>query len=496
MRVLLINPSGYESKYKKQKLINYTAIPLGLAYIAGVLEKAGHKPVVLDSAVYNMDKETVKYYIKKSKPDAVALASFTPSFNYAAVHAKLVKEIYPDVPIIIGGHHVSFLPEQSLKIAPEIDYVIRGEGDYTTLRLIEALENNEPNLKEIKGISYRNNSTIVHNPDADLIKNLDEIPFPARKYFPNERYHFFGSSLKGTSMVTSRGCNRLCSFCSITQFYNHHWRARTPKNVIKEMIHIHEKYKSTIVGFMDDCFALNKKRVYDLCAMMRQYGIVDNVCWGSALRVDNLNFEVLNEMRKSGCAMLFFGVESGNQEVLNNVQKGTTVEMIEKVFRWTKRLGIDTIASLALGLPGDTFQTCLDTINWVKTKLKPTFVVWASATPYPGTPFYDECLETGWLKEIPEDWSSFTMIDPVLDLTNMTKEDLKNLIKYAYKSMHLNLNYLLNRFIYEIRQGLELYGTHNVFKQFIQSVFPWLAHIKKYGTYSQLQPKNLDEWKN
>ncbi|TFF86972.1 MAG: radical SAM protein [Promethearchaeota archaeon] len=496
MRVLLINPAGYETKYKKQKLINYTAIPLGLAYIAAVLEKAGHKPIVLDAAVHQMDRKTVEYFIKKSRPDVAALAAFTPTFNYAADHANIIKENFPNVPVIIGGHHVTFLPERSLRAAQSIDYVIRGEGDYTTTRLVNCLDGDGTDIKEINGISYRNNGGIKHNPDAPLIKNLDEIPFPARKYFPNQHYHFFGSSLKGTSMVSSRGCNRLCSFCSITQFYNHRWRARSPLNVIKEMLHVKENYGSTIIGFMDDCFALNKKRLFNLCNKMIEYGVVDNICWGSALRVDTLNYEILNQMRKAGCAMLFYGVESGNQIVLNNVQKGTTVEMIEDAFKWSRRLGIDTIASLALGLPGDTFDDCLKTIEWVKNKLKPTFVVWAAATPYPGTPFYQECLEKGWLKEIPDDWSSYTMIDPVLDLTNMTKEDLKNLIKYAYKSMHLNAFYLLNRLIYEIRQGMELYGTLNVFKQIIQTFLPWLWHIKKYGTYSQLQPKNLEEWKN
>ncbi len=495
MRVLLINPAGYESKYKKHKLIRYTAIPLGLAYIAAVLEKAGHKPIVLDAAAYQMDRKTFELFIRRAKPDAVALAAFTPSFSYAADHAQIVKDHFPDVPVIIGGYHVTFLPEQSLKLAPAIDYVIRGEGDYTTTNLINALENNEPNISEIPGISYRENGKIKHTPDAPLIKNLDELPFPARHLFPNEHYHFFGSSLKGTSMVSSRGCSRRCSFCCITQFYNHRWRARTPINVIKEMIHIHENYGSTIIGFMDDCFALNKKRLFEMCNMMRKYGVVDNICWGSALRVDTLNFEILNQMRKAGCAMLFFGVESGNQQVLDNVQKGTTVKMIEDAFKWARRLGIDTIASLALGLPGDTFESCLKTIEWVKNKLRPTFVVWAAATPYPGTPFFEECLEKGWLKEIPTDWSEFTMIDPVLNLTDMSKEDVKNLIKYAYKSMHFNIFYLVNRLFYELRQGMELYGTINVFKQFLQTVIPWLKHIKKYGTYPQLPPKDLKDWK-
>ena len=499
MKVLLINPAGYESKYKKHKLISYTAIPLGLAYAASVLEQSGHKVKVLDAQVIGMDKKDLEIYVKKVKPDAVAFAAFTPSFNYAAEQASLVKEVYPDIPVIMGGMHTTFLPEQSLQLAPGVDYIIRGEGDFTTTKLINALENNEPNIKDIQGLSFRDgekNGKFYHTPDAPLIKNLDEIPFPARHLFPNELYHFFGSSLKGTSMVSSRGCNRTCSFCSCTAFYNHKWRARSPKNVVEEMMYIQEKYKATIVGFMDDCFALNKKRVFEMCDMIKKTGIHENLCWGSALRVDHMSYDVLFKMRKAGCAMLFYGVESGDQKVLDNVQKGTTIKMIEDTFKWARKLGINTIASLALGLPGDTFQGCLRTIEWVRRKLRPSFVVWAAATPYPGTPFYEEALEKGWLKEVPTDWTGFTMIDPVLNLTDMKKEDVKNLIKYAYKSMHLNLGYLINRLAYEVKQGMELYGTFNIFKQFIQVVFPWLFHIKKYGTYSQLPPKNPEEWKD
>lgn len=486
----------YESKYKKQRLINYTAIPLGLAYIAAVLEKDGHDVKVLDSAVHDVDRKLAKHLIRRSRPDAVAIASFTPTFNYAAEYAEVVKEVDPDIPTIVGGPHVTFMAEQSLQIGKAIDYVIRGEGDFTTGYLLKALDRNEPNLKEIKGLSYRNNGSFVHTPDAPLIEGLDTIPFPARHLFPNHLYHFFGSSLKGTSMVSSRGCNRLCAFCSITQFYKHRWRKRSALNVVKEMRHVYDKQKATIVGFMDDCFALSKKRVYEICDHMKDYGLVGDLCWGAALRVDSLNYDVLNKMRRADCAMLFFGVESGDQAVLDTVQKGTTVKMIEDVFHWAQKLNINTIASLALGLPGDTFEGCLRTIEWVRRKLKPSFVVWAAATPYPGTPFFEEALEKGWIKEIPEDWSGYTMMDPVLDLTNMTKEDVKNLIKYAYKSMHLNLGYLIKRLFYEFRQGVELYGTLSIYRQFIQVVFPFLSHIKKYGVYPQLLPKNPEEWKS
>lgn len=494
MKVLLVNPAGPPSKYKRNKLINYTAIPLGLAYIGGVLEK-NHKVKVLDAAVFDLDQNQVKILFKRYSPDVIAIQSFTPYFNYAAQYAKLAKEVLPNVKILLGGHHVTFLPKQSLQLAPEVDFIIRGEGDYTVNNVVNALETNEPNFSEIKGISYRENGTIRNNPDAPLIENLDEIPWPARHFFPNQAYHFFGSNLKGTSMVSSRGCNQNCQFCSITKFYHHRWRKRSAKDVINEMSYINDKYKATIIGFMDDCFALEKRRVHEMCNEMHAQGLVGKVCWGSALRVETLNFEILKKMRKAGCAMLFFGVESGDQAILDNVHKGITIRKVEDIFKYAKKLGLNTIASLAFGFPGDTFENCLKTIHWVRTKLRPSFVVWAAATPYPGTPFFDEALEKGWIKEIPTDWSEYTMIDPVLELTDLSREDVKNLIKYAYKSMHMNPRYLISRFLYEVRQGVELYGTLQIARQFIETVLPFLNHIRKYGVYPQLLPKDPELWK-
>ncbi|MFX1453371.1 MAG: B12-binding domain-containing radical SAM protein [Promethearchaeota archaeon] len=495
MKVLLVNPAGRESKYKRHRLINYTAIPLGLAYIGGVLEKA-HKVRALDAAVFELTQDQVKSIFKKYSPDLIAIQAFTPLFNYAAQYAKLAKEVLPDVKVVIGGHHVTFLPEQSLQLSPETDFVVRGEGERIISNLVNALETNEPNLKQIKGISYRENGVIKHNEDEKLIENLDEIPWPARHIFPNNAYHFFGSNMKGTSMVSSRGCNQLCQFCSITKFYKHRWRKRSAKDVVEEVKYINDKYKATIIGFMDDCFALDKRRLYEICNEMHAHGLVGKVCWGSALRVETVNYEILRKMRKAGCAMLFFGVESGEQAILDNVHKGITIQKVEAVFKHAKKLGLNTIASLAFGFPGDTFQNCLKTIEWVKKKLRPSFVVWAAATPYPGTPFFDEALEKGWIKEIPTDWSEYTMMDPVLELSELTKEDMKNLIKYAYKSMHFHPRYLLGRLIYEIRQGMELYGTMQIFRQFIEAVLPWLNHIRKYGVYSQLLPKDPELWKD
>ncbi len=490
MKVLLINPAGHESKYKKHPVINFTAIPLGIAYIAAMLEEDGHTVRALDAACFQISAEESKKWIKKFNPDLVGVQAYTPSVNYAVEYADAVKDVVPDAKVMLGGPHPTFMPEQTLNYSKNIDFCLRGEGEYTSVHLVNALEK-KTSIKEIKGISFRNNGNIYHNPDAPLIEDLDAIPFPARHLFPVDHYRFFGSRFKGASFVSSRGCPHRCSFCSEAALFRHRWRARSAINVVDEIEYIESKWKKSIIGFMDDCFALNKKRVWEICNEMKNRKI--DCPWGCAMRVDLVDYNMLNKMARHGCGMIYFGVESGEQQILNNVKKGTSVKQIRNAFAWCRKLGIDTIASLAFGFPGETKRSVLKTLNFV-ISLKPSFVVFASATPYPGTPFFDEALKNGWIREVPEDWSRFTLVDPVLELTELSKEELKNMLFYAYRKFHMRIQYLIDRLWFEVRLGLKLYGPFQTAIQFADAVLPWLRWMKKYGVLAQLLPKDpLDE---
>ncbi|MFX1293283.1 MAG: B12-binding domain-containing radical SAM protein [Promethearchaeota archaeon] len=490
MKILLINPSGHVSKYKKHPVINFTAIPLGLAYIAAMLEEDGHIVKALDAACFQIPPEKSQKWIKKYNPDLVGIQAFTSSVNYAVDYANAVKEAVPNAKVMLGGPHPTFMPEQTLNYSKSIDFCLRGEGEYTSVHLVNALEKGT-SLKDIKGLSFRYNGSIYHNPNAPLIEDLDAIPFPARHLFPTQHYRFFGSRFKGASFVSSRGCPYRCSFCSEAALFRHRWRPRRAINVVDEIEYIESKWKKSIIGFMDDCFALNKRRVWEICDEMKKRKI--DVPWGCAMRVDLVDFNMLNKMARHGCGMIYFGVESGEQQILNSIKKGTSVKQIRNAFKWCRKLGIDTIASLAFGFPGETKRSVLKTLDFV-ISLKPSFVVFASATPYPGTPFFDEALKNGWIKEIPQDWSKFTLVDPILELTELSKEDLKNILFYAYRRFHLRLQYLIDRLWFEIKLGLKLYGLFQTAITMIDAVLPWLRWMKKYGVLSQLLPRDpLDE---
>ncbi|TFG05311.1 MAG: radical SAM protein [Promethearchaeota archaeon] len=490
MKILLINPSGHDSKYKKHPVINFTAIPLGLAYVAATLEEDGHDVKALDAACFQLTPEESKKWIKKFNPDLVGIQAFTPSVNYAVDFADAVKEVCPHTKVMLGGPHPTFMPEQTLGYSRSVDVCLRGEGEYTSVRLANALEKGL-DLKEIKGISFRNNGSVINTPDAPLIEDLDALPFPARHLFPVEHYRFFGSRFKGASFISSRGCPFQCSFCSEAALFRHRWRPRSAQNVVDEMEYVQNRWKKSIIGFMDDCFALSKKRVWEICDEMKARKV--DCAWGCAMRVDIPDFNMLNKMAHHGCGMIYFGVESGSQGILNNVKKGTSVEQTRNVFKWCRQLGIDTIASLAFGFPGETKRSVMETIQFV-IDLKPSFVVFASATPYPGTPFFEHALDSCLIKEVPQDWSRFTLVDPVLELTQISKDELKMILFYAYRKFHMRIQYLIDRLWFEVNLGLKLYGPFQTAITMADAVLPWLRWMKKYGVMAQLLPKDpLDE---
>jgi anaerobic magnesium-protoporphyrin IX monomethyl ester cyclase len=490
MKILLINPAGHESKYKKHPVINFTAIPLGLAYIAAMLEEDGHDVRALDASCFQISPEESKKWVKKFNPGLVGIQAYTPTVNYAVDYADAVKDVVPDAKVMLGGPHPTFMPEQTLNYSKSIDFCIRGEGEYTSVHLVNALEKGTP-LKDIKGLSFRNNGNLYHNPDAPLIEDLDALPFPARHLFPIQHYRFFGSRFKGASFVSSRGCPFRCSFCSEAALFRNRWRPRSVENVVDEIEYVEGKWKKSIIAFMDDCFALNKKRVWAFCDELKKRKI--DCAWGCAMRVDIPDFNMLNKMASHGCGMIYYGVESGEQKILNNVKKGTSTDQTRNVFKWCRRLGIDTVASLAFGFPGETKRSVLRTIQFI-IDLKPSFVVFASATPYPGTPFFDQALKNGWIKEVPQDWSRFTLVDPVLELTELSKDELKQILFYAYRKFHLRLQYLFDRLWFEVRLGLRIYGPFETAINLADAALPWLRWMKKYGVLAQLLPKDpLDE---
>jgi magnesium-protoporphyrin IX monomethyl ester (oxidative) cyclase len=457
MRVLLVNPPAPSVESFANAGIN--APPLGLAYIASVLERAGHKVEILDCQALGLRLDQVKEEIRVRQPQVVGVTSTTPTIYSVLEIVKAAKEVDGGVTTVIGGPHASFTPRETLSSSGELDFVVIGEGEYTMLRLLDALAE-DGSLEKVEGIAFRKErgkgngngngkgGEILETARRPYIEDLDSLPFPARHLLPMDKYRILGRNLTVIHVVSSRGCPFRCIFCSSSALFGKKFRARSVGNVIAEIEDALTRYKTRNVEFMDDTFTFNRGRVLEFCEEVKRRGL--DISWGCSSRVDTITKDMMEKMREAGCSIIFFGVESASQRTLNLIGKGVTVDRAVKVIKWAKDVGIETLASFVIGFPWETIEDMKNTIRFAK-KLKPDFVEFSVATPYPGTPLYDLAKERGLLEV--EDWSKYTTIKPVMKGENFSIKDVRRLMLLSYGKFYLNPSFLIN----QVRKGRRIF---------------------------------------
>lgn len=442
MKVTLINPPQTASKYKFMGVI---APPLGIAYMAAVLRQNNVDVDILDASAEDLDFNQFEDEIIKRNPDIVAITALTPTIGRALESAEVVKEALPDCIVVMGGYHPTFNYEETLK-DDSVDFVIRGEGEYILLDLVRTLET-KGNLRNVKGIVYEEedesgNKSIIINPIAHPVQDLDSLPFPAFDLLPMDKYRLLDMDTHMTTMITTRGCPMQCSFCSSAALHGKVVRERSVKNIVDEIEFLKSNYDIDTIAFMDDTFTLNKQKVMDICDEIMNRNL--EIMWGCTSRVDTLDEEVLKKMKDSGCITIFMGVESADQQALDKMNKNTTITKIEEAFKISRKLGMRTIASVALGMPGDTKEVMNRTIKFVH-KLKPNYAIYTLATPYPGTRFYQESFDKNLIKI--KDWSKYTLITPILETVDCSLSDLRKLQAKAFIKFYLRPHYIIRQFI-------------------------------------------------
>jgi len=431
LKVLMINPPYSSSKYK---FIGLVAPPLGIAYIASVLETDGIEVKIIDAPAVEMDYESIQKEVDIYSPDVVAITSVTPTLPSALKVAQMSREACPGALIVLGGYHPTFTYQELLK-NDFIDLVVRGEGEYTMLDLVQTLRSGR-DLRNVKGIATEDFTT----PERPVIDDLDTLPFPARHLLPMKDYKIMNMKLPIGTLISGRGCPYQCSFCASSAMHGQKLRLRSSGSVVDEMEHLVNDHKAEMLAFMDDTFCLNKKRINDICDDIRERKF-DNY-WGCTARVDTISEELLKKMKDAGCITLFLGVESADQQNLNQLNKNITISKIKKTFELTKKLGVRTIASVVLGMPGDTHKSIENTIKFVK-KLEPNYAIFSLATPYPGTDFYMQSRDDRLIKT--SDWSKFNLLTPVMETVDCSLEELRKLQKKAFKEFYARPMYLLRQ---------------------------------------------------
>lgn len=439
MKVLFVNPPQTASKYKFMGVI---APPLGIAYMAGVLQENNIDVEILDASAEDMDFKDVEKELLKRKPDLVALTALTPTIGRALETAQVVKETLPDSIVVMGGYHPTFNFIETLE-DENVDIIIRGEGEYIMLNLVQALEN-QSSLHDVKGIVFedKNSKEIVVNPEAPLIQDLDELPFPALNLLPMKKYRLLDMDTHMTTMITTRGCPMQCSFCSSAAMHGKKIRERSVENIVDEIEYLKTNYDIDTIAFMDDTFTLKKRKVMAICDEILKRNI--EIMWGCTSRVDTLDEKLLKKMKEAGCITIFIGVESADQQQLDNMCKNTTIAKIENAFKIAHKLKIRTIASVALGMPGDTKEIMNKTVKFVH-KLKPNYAIYSLATPYPGTRFYKEAFEKNLIKI--KDWSKYTLITPILETIDCSLNDMRKIQAKAFMKFYLRPHYIIRQFL-------------------------------------------------
>ena len=430
MKICLITPP-YNSAVKS--VTGFSSPPLGLAYLASVLREE-HEVKIVDSNILEYTMDDVRRELKKFNPDVVGITSVTPSIPQAYEVARIAKEINENCKVVMGGPHVTFLPEQTLKECEDIDIIVKGEGELTIKELVEFLEKGK-SLKRVKGIAFRRGEMILNNEPRPFIRNIDEIPFPSRDLLPVEKYQLNGK--RYTTMITSRGCPFRCSFCSSSRLFGGYWRGRSPQNVLDELRIIYEDYEIKHIEFLDDTFTLDNKRAERICDGILKEKL--DISWGASSRVDTITKKLAERMKRAGCWIIFLGIESGCQRILNMMGKRITIEQIKRAVKIIKKAGIKILGSFILGFPGETIRSIRQTIKFAKS-LDIDYAEFSILTPYPGTPLFYLAEKSKSL--LTRDWSKYTAIDPVMKIKGIAPKQLKSYLRKAYLYFYLRPKFI------------------------------------------------------
>lgn len=435
MKILLVSPSFN---------VHTIAPPLGLGYIASVLLENGYEVKILDPSEKRLSVYDAVDTIVASNPDVVGLSILTPRYAISKKLIASLREKLPEIKIVVGGAHISALPEASIKDL-KVDYAVVGEGEYTLLELLDYLKGKKK-IGDIPGLVYYfNNEVIKVNAKRPNIINLDSIPFPAwelidpRKY-PPMPHQFFFKKYPIAPIITTRGCPYVCTFCAAESIWGRKYRMRTTKNIVDEIELLVTKYGVKEIHIEDDNFTLIKKHAMDVCNEIIKRKL--NIVWKcpNGVRVDSLDKELLEKMKESGCYQLAFGIESGNQRILDNVNKKLDLKRVPQVIKNAKAVGLEVHGFFILGLPGETYKTAMDTIKYSKF-LELDVANYATLAYLPGSAIFNEWIKKRKTDSI--DWSSINYYTPQ-STVGLTSSELKKLQRRALLGFYMSPKVLIN----------------------------------------------------
>ncbi len=449
MKVMLISPPYPKDKIFRKSMKNLGAVlpPLGVAYIAAMLEKDGHEVKIIDgpawATVFGYEFKELEKDIKDFSPDVVGISASTSQIDHARKAASLAKSASKDCVVILGGTLISADPNALLAFE-DVDFGVYGEADLTFSEILKAVEGKKP-VEGMEGVIWRENGSVKFLKPKVII-DLDQVPMPARHLLKMEIYRPSPANFRrvpATTIMTSRGCPYQCIFCS-RPTEGTAFRAHSAERVVEEIENLVTKYGIKDIQIFDDTFSLIPSRVEKICK-----GIIEkklDVGWNCMTRVDKINPELLALMRKAGCYEIGFGIESGSDRILQFIKKSTTTDLIRKGVKMTKDAGIDVRGFFMIGFPTETKEEILQTIKFAKD-LDVDVAQFMVSTPLPGTEMWEIAKQNG---TISDDWNSFTFYAPSkmpFSSNLLNDKELLSMYRKAYKSFYLRPKFMLRQLL-------------------------------------------------
>ncbi len=405
MKVLLLNPPMYYGAYNQagRLYLDKSYPPLGLSYIAAVLEKEGFNVKAVD--LVDTPFESIGAIIRRESPTIVGISCNLTDYRWGAFRlAQITKKVDPKITVVLGGSHATHLYKQILENFP-IDAIVRFEGEQTFLEFVKAVEKGA-GFRDIKGLAYIEDGKVILNEARSLVDCLDCLPFPAYHFFDFEGYVHYSSpvkfkgkkisEVKSRNIMASRGCPHDCKYCSINRFWQRKCRLRSASNVVDEIEMLYRNFGVGHFNFFDDAFTLNCDRVIAICKEIIHRQL--DISWECVTRVDAVSFDMLLWMKRAGCQSISYGVESGSPAVLKAINKKQTPAQVINAFELTHKAGIKAFILLMIGNPGETENTINETIGLLRI-IKPDKIRATLTLVYPATGLYELCLNKGFISD-------------------------------------------------------------------------------------------------
>ncbi len=452
MKVALVLPPDERLIYYVQRQPLSENPPLGLAYLAAYIRREGHAVALLDSNSHRFTISQVCDWIRREKPDIVGMTVFTSLAVTCATIARRIKEEISDkIVVVVGGPHVHVLAEDFVASCPHVDFAVRGEGEEVFSNLIATLSHGG-DVKQVAGISFVDPGTgKVHStPNHPFIKNLDNLPLPAYDLLPMDHYvapQALGGGRPYSTIMTSRGCPFKCEYCSAAVAWGRIQRRRTPLHVIEEIEELAGRYHVKAMRLEDDLFTLKKDWAAQICEEMIKRGL-NRIRWEVNIRIDVFDKELLRLMRRAGCVSVAFGVEFGNQRVLDIVSKGFKLDQIKPGVAAIRETGLRSKGFFMIGHPVETPETVEDTIRLANT-CGVNYAVFSLVTPFPGTELFRYCEKNGLL--VHKNWEHYQFGNTEnrpLRIPAIPPEELARLWDRAVRKFYYNPTRILDYIVH------------------------------------------------